>query len=165
MRCFIGLAPDPAARKALAEIREQATLLDIGASPVLTENFHLTLTFIGEITVQTAREISRSLYVFPRLEDQYWEIDRSGNFPRSKTYWVSGPKNAFIQMYAEQSRRLLDRLGVSYDARSFKAHVTLLRKSRLETPLVLKPIPWKIGTPILYQSARDSEGILRYTPV
>lgn len=165
MRCFIGLAPDPETRKALAEIREEATLLDIGASPVLTENFHLTLTFIGEITTQQAREISRSLCVFPHVENRYWEIDRSGNFPRSKTYWVSGPKNAYIQMYAQQSRQLLDRLGISYDARSFKAHVTLLRKSRLETPLVLRPIRWKIGTPILYQSARNSEGILRYTPI
>ncbi len=165
MRCFIGLAPDPATRKALAEIREQATLLDIGASPVLTENFHLTLTFIGEISLEQAKDISRLLVVFPTVENQYWEIDRSGNFPRSKTYWVSGPKNAFIQMYVDQSRQLLDRLAIPYDARSFKAHVTLLRKSRLDASLVLKPIRWKIGSPILYQSARDSEGILRYTPV
>lgn len=165
MRCFVGLAAEDSARRELTELQKQAAAMDLGARPVRSENFHLTLAFIGELSPEKAREVAQALRIIPTLEGRFWQIDRSGSFPRAKVCWCAGPRDEYLELLAKEVRTLLDRLGVDYDRARFKAHITLLRNSRLDAPIVLKPIPWLLTAPVLFESKRDADGVLRYTPI
>ena len=131
MRAFfcIPLGPEIAAAigRIAASLRRATA---VHARWVRTENYHVTLRFLGEIdpllTVdleQAARRIcaKRAPFGLP--------LDRIGAFPsieRARVLWVGGDAPEFLGLTSSLHREL-DRLGFPAERKSDLAHVTLAR--------------------------------------
>ena len=99
-----------------------------GARWIDPENYHLTLSFIGDIDAASAREadallsrVQRSPFVL-RLDGL---SSFGGRRPRAVVA-AATPVAPLMELQAEQER-LLRRLGLEPDARKFYPHVTLAR--------------------------------------
>lgn len=99
-----------------------------GARWIDTENYHVTLRFIGDVGDAFAREIANALS-FVRRPELTVTLDHLSSFggdkPRAVVARVK-PDTPLIEMQAEQER-LLRRLGAAPETRKFVPHVTLAR--------------------------------------
>lgn len=165
MKCFIGLPADPSVVPFILDAQKKALELDAGARPVPAENFHLTLAFIGEIQRDAALEAASLLPLTSDFTGRFWAIDRSGLFRRPQAAWVGGPDSPELKLLSRECREILDKLNVPYDRSAFKAHVTILRKSRLFDPVIEHSFLWPILRPRLFESTLDAQGRRVYLPL
>ena len=152
-KCFIALPADQSVIEPLLRAQAKALELEPTARAVTKENFHVTLAFIGELEDERAKQLAQAVSLMSEIKNQSWHLDRCGLFPKVRVTWVGGPKNRYIEYLAQEAREILDQMGIDYDRGVFRAHVTLLRKSRLDTPLLDKPIEWPILKAELFESA------------
>lgn len=164
MKCFIGLPAAPSVIPLIKQIQVKASELDPEARAVPPTNFHVTLTFIGEIDQKVALEVASMVATMTDFSGSTWTIDRSGLFPRPKVAWIGGSPSEKIQLLSREARTILEKMGIPYDRGPFKAHVTILRKSKLQEPVVLKPFEWPIQKAVLFESLL-SGGKRIYRPI
>ena len=123
-RLFTGLEIPPDLAAELALMRGGIS----GARWIDPENYHITLRFIGDIDLPTAREVAAALddirrEAFPvTLEGLSFF---GGDKPRAIVAKVQ-PNPPLVDLQAEQER-LMRRLGIPAEARKFTPHVTLAR--------------------------------------
>jgi RNA 2',3'-cyclic 3'-phosphodiesterase len=103
-----------------------------GVSWVGTDNFHVTLKFLGDIEEQRAGEIGAALGAAVADRDAFDIALRGlGAFPtstRARVIWAGvGPGASSLASLAEAVERSLAPLGFPREARGFSAHVTLGR--------------------------------------
>jgi 2'-5' RNA ligase len=99
-----------------------------GARWIDTENYHITLRFIGDIDNAMARDVAHSLDEIRRPPFQVTIEGLSffgGDKPRA-IIAKAQPRQALVQLQAEQER-LMRRLGMPPEPRKFTPHVTLAR--------------------------------------
>lgn len=99
-----------------------------GARWIDAENYHITLRFIGDIDLRTAREVDEMLLDLPvpRLEIV---LDHLGTFGGDRPHTVYAgvqPNKALNALQADLERRTR-RLGLPAESRKFTPHVTLAR--------------------------------------
>lgn len=99
-----------------------------GARWIDRENFHITLTFIGETETRLAREIEVAL---GEVDEPSFDLRLQGvgSFGRARPHalWAGvEPVAALMELQAE-SNRAISRLGIPLDSRKFSPHVTLAR--------------------------------------
>ena len=93
-----------------------------------TENYHITLRFIGDIDMPTARAVAETLEAIRRapftvtLEGLDFF---GGDKPRAIVAKVQ-PSPSLIELQAEQER-IMRRIGIPPEPRKFTPHVTLAR--------------------------------------
>lgn len=166
MRCFVALAPSPAARAALEALMIACAQGHPGARTMRAANLHLTLAFIGELDAAVADTVATALAARP-VPAFDLGIDRVGEFGRARVLWAGGPDNPALDALAARVRDLLDDLAVPHDRRSFVPHITLLRDlqpgSGASEP-EFAPITWRPAPPQLYCSTHDARGTLLYEP-
>lgn len=145
LRCFVAAWPDAAALVQLETTSSAQARQWPSARPVATPNLHLTLAFIGTLAV------GRVLALQPRVDQLEvqpfdWTLDRLGLFRQARVLWLGGPPSAPLDQLAGRVRALLDAEGVTYDAKPFVPHVTLLRnfKASALTTTAVGPIRWPI---------------------
>lgn len=160
MRCFVAAWPDDATRTQLVAAR---ALLPAPphARTMQDRNLHLTLVFIGELTVDATNQLAHALANF-QFSAPDWIIDRAGRFPRARVAWLAGRSAPQLDALTTALRDLLDRQAIAYDHRPFVPHVTLWRDVREfggSGPLP-KPIAWRISSVALFGAMRDSDGPL-----
>ncbi|MFN7573384.1 MAG: RNA 2',3'-cyclic phosphodiesterase [Betaproteobacteria bacterium] len=168
MRCFVALWPDPATRARLAALTAEQQARFPQARPMLAENLHLTLAFIGELDDPQARAVAQAV---ARIDctPLDWTLDRVGAFARAQVLWAGGPRSEPLDALAAQVRATLDALAIRYDRKLFAAHVTLLRDlpraqaSKAAQPIAPPPL-WHAARPVLLRSATEA-GRLRYVEV
>ena len=123
-RLFTGLEIPPGLAAELALMRGGLS----GARWIDPENYHVTLRFIGDIDLPTAREVAAALDDIPRASVPVTleGLDCfGGDKPRAIVAKVQ-PSSALVELQAEQER-LMRRLGLPAEARKFMPHVTLAR--------------------------------------
>lgn len=99
-----------------------------GARWIDTENYHITLSFIGDISEGLARDVAEALDGVrrPAFEVVLQGYDAFGG-DRPKTLFARvRPDPELIDLHAAQER-LLRRLGVPLEKRQYTPHVTLAR--------------------------------------
>ena len=121
------------------EIKETLSHLSFdlkGARWVPTENFHLTLRFIGEASRLKAEEIDLALatlrgrsFMFS-LSGLGW-FEKSG---RASALWVGVERNEHLVHLQTKVETALHRVGLPPDKRRFTPHVTLARMDAPVTP-------------------------------
>lgn len=158
MRLFFALWPAPETAGALAHWaqRMQRTA---GGRATRAGAIHLTLAFLGEVeprrlqdAVTAARTVNGAAHALPLEEARYWEHNR--------VVWA-GPREvpAPLAALAARLREALARAGFVLEARSFQAHVTLVRKARPPGSLPALPaVDWPIGEFVLLRSELSCEG-------
>ncbi len=123
-RLFTALEVPPPVALALSFLRGGLP----GARWIDPENYHITLSFIGDIDDALARDIAEALEGVRRRSISV-EIDGLGAFggarPRA-LYARVEPNDGLLELQGAQER-LLRRLGASPENRQYTPHVTLAR--------------------------------------
>ena len=138
-----------------------------GARWIDTENYHITLRFIGDVEGHVADEIA---YALDRVERAPFMLSLSGvgqfGGKKPNSVWAGvEPKPELMQLQAE-IERICQRLRLPTDPRKFVPHVSLARLKNAEPVDVahylsargnFSTLPFKIGRFVLL-SSKDSVG-------
>ena len=138
-----------------------------GARWIDSENYHLTLRFIGDIDDALAHEVA-SLLGRVRRRSFELRLDGLSSFggrkPRAVVAAVA-PSQSVMDLQAEHER-LMQRVGLEPEGRKYTPHVTLARlrdsSSRqvadyLATRALIAPLPFTVSRFVLF-SSRASVG-------
>jgi 2'-5' RNA ligase len=121
------------------EIKEELSDLSfnlIGARWVPTDNFHLTLRFIGEASRLQAEEIDLALATL-RGRSFAFSLSGLGWFEKAgrvSSLWVGVERNEQLAKLQAKVESALYRVGLPPDRRRFTPHVTLARMDVPVTP-------------------------------
>ncbi|GHD63626.1 RNA 2',3'-cyclic phosphodiesterase [Jeongeupia chitinilytica] len=163
MRLFIGLAPPPAVREAIA--RERDRLYGrLGGKPTSTANLHMTLAFLGDATAQTLQRLRHLLtdIDMPRFSIT---LDRTGDFKHGAIVWLGCTATPpGLDALAEMLRARLTVSDIAFDRQAFTPHVTLLRKGQPVAEHLAMPVCWPVDALVLYASESTPRGV-RYRPL
>jgi len=135
MRLFVALKIPEAVRKNLAEVRQRFTTPQSRMRWVPSENFHVTLKFIGEVTQGKVQAVSKGLrevrtpslveVVFRGL-GWYWNAKGFGILLAT-----IDPSDSLTTLAKKIGRRL-EPLGVAPETHEYRPHLTLARCKAFE---------------------------------
>lgn len=139
-----------------------------GARWIDTDNYHITLRFIGDVDGQTADEVAQSLDRLSNSMRFSVRLTHLGTFGGDKPralYAGVEPSEELTRLQAAQER-VLQRAGLAPEGRKFVPHVTLARLrggNAMEVARFIaeagrfEPLSFPVGRFVLY-SSRDSVG-------
>jgi len=185
MRLFLALEPDEATRRHIAQVQQQVLGalrkpgLEQSVRPVVPEQCHLTLLFLGDVEEGKQAGIERHLLEATcPLAPQVLEVARLGAFPNFKAprvLWLGvGPNESLQLLHADLAARLAP-LCPQMDAKPLRPHFTLARaremepqqKRRLAEALAAlpqpKPVSWTAREVCLIRSQLTPQGPLYST--
>ena len=122
------------------------------------EQFHLTLRFLGELSlplqVRLMRKVSRLPLVAFGLE-----LDKLGCFGRAKVVWL-GPTQIPEPLItlAGQTELAIQQLGLAPSRTGFRPHISLFRHTSTGPLPTISPIPYRANQLGLYASRLTSDG-------
>ncbi len=168
MRLFFGLSLPQEVRFITAACA-QAAQNTIPGRYTLPENHHITLAFLGEVSEQqlpcACGVLARCAKDFPapRLA-----LDGFSHFGKAH--------NGILILRVKSDPpldQLHDRLtaalrgeGLPFDPGPFSPHITLARHAQVPNPLpACPPLSFSASQAHVFLSARDTENVLRYTPL
>ena len=178
MRLFIAVNFDEAAKSRLLAIQDHLKAQSDRGNFSRPENLHLTLVFIGEVSAALVPEITAIIKSSLMSSGSFSiDLDRMGCFKRGgKELWWIGAESDPQAVTNTDFRALtgirqqigdgLDRAGIHYDRRPFRAHITLGREIKPFAPIVLGEN--RLNVPIRRISLMKSEhlrGMLTYTEI
>lgn len=165
IRVFFAIFPNEFVQKQLAR---QTKILEptCGGRKVRTQNFHLTLLFLGDVNThrietlqQTVRNILAKKFVLSLNKICYWKRNQiiyiqANQFPTELFFLVDSLKIA------------LSEAGFLFDKYTYKPHVTLIRKVVHPAEINLNiPIKWHVNKWFLIQSKQTDDGGIDYIPL
>ena len=127
MRLFVALRPPEGC---LSSIEQAALPLKdaLGVKVLPSDNWHITLKFIGEAGEKKAREIEESLsgVKFPLFEVRLFGAGAfpSPDYPRA--IWIGGQSQGALRL-ANLIEEALEKIGIPKEARGFGVHLTVAR--------------------------------------
>ena len=138
MRLFVAVELDESMKKALRAIQNSWRRRGVEGNYTPVENLHLTLAFIGEWPDTDAVLEALSGLRFAPIE---LKLDGVGAF--GDLWWAGLAENAALETLVRRLRRALADAGVPFDRKSFRPHVTLLRRAdcRGKEPPFDLPLP------------------------
>lgn len=155
---FFALWPDAAVRDALDRLAGELHRLR-GGRRTRADTLHLTLVFVGNLPRErlpalqaAAAGIQAPAFTLTLDRTDCWPHNRIAHATASQT------PAALLDLVAALEQGL-DGLGIPFDHRPYKAHVTLLRKAdcrRADPPIA--PIAWHAREFVLVESALSAEG-------
>lgn len=120
-----------------------------------SENFHLTLAFLGDVTLDRLDDLRSIGAAAARAVAPFrLALDYTGSFKQTGIVWLGASKpSPGIRTLAGGLRDALGAQGFSVDRHAFQPHVTLVRKCRHQVRLMLgEPILWPIDRLVLNAS-------------
>lgn len=157
-RVFFALWPDAAVRDALDRLAGELHRLR-GGRRTRAQTLHLTLVFVGNLPRErlpalqaAAAAIQASAFTLTLDRTDCWPHNHIAHATASHT------PAALLDLVAAL-KRSLDGLGIAFDHRPYKAHVTLLRNAdcrRTDPPIA--PIAWHAREFVLVESELSAEG-------
>lgn len=173
MRAFIGIALPSSVRNSLAALQQELARSGADVKWVQSEQLHVTLTFLGEITEAQRQAIEAMLKdVCAREQSFMLGLEGVGAFPTvaaPRVIWagISEGREAVVRI-AQAIQQQGARIPLSKGERPFAAHVTIGRvrspRQRRELTQQLRTVgleamaPWRVETVTLYQSVLSSSG-------
>lgn len=167
MRIFLALRLDDLTRALLCGLGGQVT----GARPVVDDQLHLTLRFIGDVDGTTFRDI----------REQLWEISASpvtlsirgvGHFPprgQPRVLWAGIEPSGELLILRNNVNRILRLCAIPPEQRKFHPHITLARLKNSSPPRVaqflsqnslLSSPPFTLRQFTLYSSVLSPKGAI-----
>jgi RNA 2',3'-cyclic 3'-phosphodiesterase len=140
-----------------------------GARWTERENFHITLTFIGEIDEQKAEDVDEALSGV-RTEKFNLRLKGTGSFTQGKypkVLWVGVEQNEVLNRLKEKIDRALESYGVDFEKRKYAPHVTLARLNHVDEAKVAEFMQqhnlfvteeFEVDEFLLYQSHQTKNG-------
>ena len=122
MRLFIALSVETSY---LNELKKE--LSDVRGRFINDENFHLTLSFLGEIKEDKIDEIKQIIKSIP-FELKYLRSLEVDTF-REDTVVLKFENNKYLLNYQKELTKELDKHHISNDKKPYKPHITIIRHS------------------------------------
>lgn len=172
MRLFFAIPLPAALRAELAAFQAEARQAGLRASWPDPRGLHLTLAFLGE---QDADRVPALLAVAEKALAGHGAFplatDRLGGFPKegaARVLWLGLAAQPRLEALAEDLRRGLAEAGVAFDAKPFKAHLTLARPRAPQAVARFgaspRPMAFTAEEVVLFQSLPEQGGH-RYLPL
>lgn len=143
-RLFFTLWPTDPVRQRISAAGA-AAVRAAGGTPVAPANYHLTLAFLGSVPVaQTDAVLDAAREV--RFAPFTLVLDRTGYWPRPQVAWLKPAEcPPPLAGLVADLWTALEPLGYAADSRSYKPHVSLVRKvpGGLGS-LVQPPVEWRV---------------------
>ncbi len=167
-RLFFALWPERALQEAGARLARR--LLSKRGKRVQSENLHITLAFLGNMTAQqrVCAEAVADLIAAIAFE---LRLEQIGYWPRSQVVWISPQETPEpLRDLVQQLNTGLMTCGCQPELRPYRAHMTLARKVAGHFPTrQVSPILWFVDRFCLVQSVTQPAGaqyrILRTWPL
>jgi len=158
-RLFFALWPDDDLRQQLARHSKPLTQAVHGRL-VPTENFHITLAFLGNVDARQ-RECIEGMardIVCPNFELTF---DRVGHWSRSRALWLApGNSPEPLNQLVADLHRGASACGLSLDERPYRPHLTLMRKvATVPEGVSIASIDWLVSSFVLLRSVPVLEGV------
>ena len=161
-RLFLALWPDRQTRQRILLIQQQlAQRSELGsAKPVMPQNLHLTLHFIGSVTTPLVDELCATM---DTIESAAFEIkvDHLGCFQKPGVLWL-GLESVPAEL-TELERLTGQRVSqclAGYQQKAFTPHITLFRKARhKQVTMDFEAVTWRAGSFVLVESNTRPEGV------
>jgi len=185
LRLFISINCDDKVKNQLLSVQEKIKSQSVKGSFTRPENLHLTLIFIGEISVhapvsqdprpQTPVPIITSVIenaLKPPIDPFTLTFSITGCFTHSnkELWWIGVDRNdTHFDNIKTIRRRIADGLfseGINFDNRPFNPHITLGREIKHDSPIIIpkQEIIYPVNRISLMKSERV-RGILTYTEI
>ncbi|NLE38431.1 MAG: RNA 2',3'-cyclic phosphodiesterase [Pirellulaceae bacterium] len=132
IRTFVAIEIDDAVRSAAVELIDQLRTSGADVKWVEADNLHLTVQFLGEVTLTDTANICQSLSrAAAEVEPFELAMGGAGAFPtaaRPKTVWLGsrGDDRPMLELHKQVEKRL-QKLGFRPEARRYQPHLTLGR--------------------------------------
>lgn len=155
-RLFLAIWPDEAQLDQLYALQGKYVAW---GRPVIPENFHVTLLFLGEVENETLQCLIQNISSIT-FEPFRISLGQLGYFDKTKIFWV-GPKETPIELETmfKKLRNCAIRCGFSKLTKRYVPHVTLLRKSQVPiSEPIIETIEWQVNDFHLVESSRESDG-------
>lgn len=128
VRTFVSI-PVPNAAGLEPLLRDLRTVR--GVRTTAPAQLHITLRFIGDLDEERTDEVTEIVsQAVKGLKPARVTLKGTGAFPsvsRPRTIWVGVETDLPLQRMSESISRGLDRAGIGYDPKPFKAHITVAR--------------------------------------
>lgn len=168
MRIFYAITLSDKTKMKMAHYRDELCKYTTKGRFTSTENFHLTLEFIGEVKqsdLPMYEEILDHLYV----DNLNMTIDHIGLFKKKKgdVLWLGLKKNPELTRLQNNLKMLLETYEVSVEARKYHPHITLGRQVNLSitaSDYVFPPMELEAKSIALMISHRVNDKLL-YEPI
>lgn len=158
MRLFFALWPDDEVRVRLAHWSRELHAV-CGGRPTRPENLHVTLAFLGNVEEARVAEVERAASeVAPRLSPLV--LDQPGYWKHNRIAWAGAsvvPPG--LEALVSELRGALAKSQITFDAKSFVSHVTLLRQAGEPKAMpAFAPIEWGLDGFALVRSVTLPRG-------
>ena len=164
-RVFIALMPDRLVREKFAALQQQLgqeKLLGT-AKAVDRNNLHMTLHFIGSITIEKLQVLEASLgSVQCKAFDM--EVNTVGHFPRPRVLWLGlGRIPSALMELEQQAVVCIQQCLEGYQHMPYRPHITLFRKVKQPSETSdCSVIHWSVKSFALVESKTCPDGV-RYS--
>jgi 2'-5' RNA ligase len=168
-RLFVAVPLDERTRAAVAAVAERLRAGGLHGRFVRPENYHLTLAFLGNVSLDALPAAAEALERTARdAEATRIPLERAGAFPnerRARTVWLGplAPPPGFVRLHRALLAQLV-RSGFALESKP-QPHVTLCRADGVPLPRLAlsESLAVEAGALVLYSSLTLPEGP-RYAP-
>ncbi|WP_339723525.1 RNA 2',3'-cyclic phosphodiesterase [uncultured Paraglaciecola sp.] len=164
MRAFLGLAPHAETKLAIEDWRNKA--FPGLHAPVPKANFHITLAFLGNVSIEQLVAIKQLIDKMPRISAFDVSLTHLGYWSKPKAFWLGCRQTANEHLtLAKQVHQIAKKSGLQLQQQEYVAHLTLARKCKIKPPAPLVPanFHWHVDQFHLFESKSSSQGV--YYPI
>jgi len=134
MRIFIGIMPDRAVHEKIEKFLKPFKKMSSPIRWVNPANVHLTLKFIGDVSIEKFKQIETALLeAVPKDGPILLDLTGCGKFGKNDSlsiFWLGTADNPRLNALYLSIENALERVGVPKEPRPFKAHITVGRNKR-----------------------------------
>ena len=163
-RAFIALEIEDNARHELSRLASLLKEQCHGSYPS-SDMYHMTVAFLGDITIPQAEALSRVLEEVAKKYDPFvLKLCRLGYFaqPESATVFCSTERDNTLISLAQDVYRAAWDVRIPFDDKPFRAHITLGRRVDLSTirlnSIEVNHVPFTVKGLTLYKSTLRPSG-------
>lgn len=127
MRLFIAIGFTEEIKNAIKNVMDAMRAQGVHADFTAVENLHLTLAFIGETPSGRIALIREAMENVPPPKIDI-TLNGIGNF--GDLLWVGLKENRNLSAYVKELRSSLRSMGIAFDGKPFKPHVTVARRAK-----------------------------------
>ncbi len=157
-RLFFALWPDEAVRRQCAELVRR--LLKAGDRAVNPGNLHVTLVFLGAVDEVLESAMVQSVGEMKKLEPVTIHFDELSFWRKPGIICLTSTNpDDKAMILAEHLSTMVSSFDHPIDERSYKPHVTLIRKVKQSVQAQFEPIIWNSNAFCLVESCSSSGGV------
>ena len=160
MRLFIAILPENEITQCVVQVQTAFRQERVRGNYIAPENLHVTLAFIGEFHDPDAVLAAMRRVSFAPFSVT---LDHIGCF--DDLWWAGFAESRALDALAQKLRRALADVGIPFDKKRFRAHMTFLRRAEhsgkeLRIAAELKPAHMEVGGISLMLSTRGKNGMI-----